>query len=69
MELSVKLQGKLDRINHRASYWKKRVKDISSESADKRKKLRDEIVSLQDVSSLSLDNAELHENSRVYYEV
>ena len=63
-----KLQGKLDRINHRATYWKKRVKNISSESADKKKKLHDEIVSLQDVSSLSLDNAELHETVE-YYEV
>lgn len=56
-----KLQGKLDRIYHRATYWKKRVKDVSSESTAKSKKLHDEIVSLQDVSSLSLDNAELHE--------
>lgn len=57
-----KLQGKLDRINHRATYWRKRVKDMTSESFAKRKKLHDEIVSLQEViSSLSLDNAELHD--------
>ena len=52
----------MDRVNHRAAYWKKRVNDLSSDCSTKRKKLRDEIVSLkEEVATLSLDNAELNE--------
>ena len=56
-----KLKAKLDPVNHRAAYWK-RVNDLSSDCSTKRKKLRDEIVSLKEkVARLSLDNAELNE--------
>ena len=57
-----KLRAKLDRVNHRAEYWKKRVNAIDDDCATKKKKLRDEIESLKrEVSVLSLDNAELNE--------
>ena len=42
-----KLKAKLDPVNHRAAYWK-RVNDLSSDCSTKRKKLRDEIVSLKE---------------------
>lgn len=57
-----KLRAKIDRVNHRAAYWMARADDINSHCSSKRKKLCDEILSLkEEVTSLSLDNAELNE--------
>ena len=54
-----KLHAKLDRVNHRALYWKKKVKDISSSESTKKKKLQDEVQSLkEEIASLSLENSE-----------
>ena len=55
-----KLHAKLDRVNHRALYWKKKVKDISSSESTKKKKLQDEVQSLnEEIACLSLENSEL----------
>ena len=57
-----KLQAKLDRINHRAVYWKKRLQDISISSDAKKKELSDKIVSLkEEVASLAFHNSELND--------
>ena len=57
-----KLRAKLDRVNHRAEYWKKKVDAVNDDCASKRKKLHDEIDTLKmEVSALSSDNAELNE--------
>lgn len=57
-----KIKAKLDRVNHRAAYWKAKVSDSMSHCNSKKKKLRDEITSMkEEVLSLSLDNAELND--------
>ena len=54
-----KLQIKLDCINHCALYWKE---DISSSSSLKKKDLQTEVKLLkEELSSLSLENAELND--------
>ncbi len=54
-----KLKAKLNRVNHRASYWRARVGDVNHQSSAKRAELRHEIESLREVSTLDLDNAEM----------
>lgn len=57
-----KLRAKLDRINHRATYWKEKINNITSHCSSKRKKLQDEILSLkEEVSTIGLYNSELNE--------
>ena len=57
-----KLRAKLDRINHLAVYWKKRLQDISISSDAKKKELSDKIVSLkEEVASLAFHNSELND--------
>lgn len=43
-----KLRAKLDRINHRATYWRNRLQDITHSSLVKKKRLNEEIVLLKD---------------------
>ena len=55
-----KLRAKLNRINHRASYWTMRVGEFNHQA--KEAKLRQEIESLEKkISSLDSDNAEMSE--------
>lgn len=56
------LRSKLNRVNHRASYWKARVHNVKNQSSAKMTVLNQEIVSLKNkLSSLHLDNAEMNE--------
>ena len=49
------LRSKLNRVNHRASYWKQRVQDVKSESSAKKTVLHREVESLkEEISSLHL---------------
>ena len=54
-----KLRAKLNRVNHRASYWKMRVGEFNHQTSAKKAKLRQEIE--KKISSLDLDNAEMSE--------
>lgn len=55
-----KLKAKLDRVNHRAAYWKTKAAGICLRKGDP--KLRDEILLLKkEVAALDLSNAELNE--------
>ena len=56
------LRSKLNRVNHRAAYWKERVQDVKSQTSAKKIALRLEVESLKEkISSLHLDNAEMNE--------
>ena len=56
------LRSKLNRVNHRAAYWKERVQDVKSQTSAKKTALRLEVESLKEkISSLHLDNAEMNE--------
>ena len=56
------LRAKLDRVNHRAVYWKARVDVVNQKSLGNKSALYDEIKILKDkVSSLDLCNAELND--------
>ena len=55
-----KIRSNLDRVNHRALYWKKKVGDAKDLSSTKRSELKHEIEKLRDeLSVVSLDNAEM----------
>ena len=56
-----KLKAKLDRVNHRAAYWKAKVGDSKSHCSIKKKKLQDEISLKEEVSTLNVENMELNE--------
>ena len=56
------LKAKLNRVTHRASYWKSKVLDLKERNAMKTKKLHQEIEVLKETtSSLDFENAELDE--------
>ena len=56
-----KLKAKLNRVNHRASYWKSRGIVLKEGNTLKKKELHDEIKTLKDkVSSIDFENAELN---------
>ena len=56
------LKAKLNRITHRASYWKSKVSDLKERNAMKTNKLHQEIEVLKETtSSLDFENAELDE--------
>lgn len=55
-----KLKAKLDRVNHRAAYWRARVGAANHQSSAKRAELRREVELLKEkLSTLDLDNAEM----------
>ena len=57
-----KLRMKLNRVNHRASYWKGRFGDVKEQREEKSTQLRHEIKKLKlAISDLDRSNAELHE--------
>ena len=57
-----KLKAELNRVNHRASYWKSRGQVLKEGNALKKKELQDEIKTLKDkVSSMDFENAELNQ--------
>ena len=57
-----KLKAELNRVNHRASYWKSRGQVLKEGNALKKKELQDEIKTLKDkVSSIDFENAELNQ--------
>lgn len=53
---------KLDRVNHRAGYWKGRISDLDHKCKSDKKKLQKEIKDLKvSISTLDLENAEMHD--------
>ena len=58
----LKLKAKLNRVGHRASYWRSKVDGIDKKNSFRRVELRHEIESLREkISSLDLQNAEMSE--------
>lgn len=58
----VKLRAKINRVSHRASYWRSKVEIISHKDSSKRGELQQEIKSLKEkVSHLNIYNAEMCE--------
>lgn len=57
-----KLRAKIDRVNHRASYWRTRMDRVRQENSEKKAELYQELKSLkEEVATLDLNNAELNE--------
>ena len=58
----IKLRAKVNRVSHRASYWRSKVSGIAEKNSAKRSELRHEIETLREkVSTLDLHNAEMSE--------
>ncbi len=58
-----KLRNNLDKVNHRAIYWRKKSQDIKDYDSVKRGKFQEEIKKLHDeLSDLSLENCELQDS-------
>ena len=57
-----RLKASLDRVNHRASYWRGKAESIKHQKSTKNFKLCNEIESLREkVCALNLENAEMNE--------
>lgn len=56
-----KLRAKLNRVSHRAAYWRARVDSIKDGSAAKISSRKKDVLPLKEVAGLHLTNAELNE--------